>query len=109
MTHSAVVAGTGFEGRETIIRKYCRNGMPVVLKRERKNPHDSNAIGVYINTPRLGGLLGKKLSMIGHIKANTAKSLAKRMDSGEKVSGHIKSLYAPPEGDHPRVALHLNY
>jgi hypothetical protein len=109
MTHSAVVAGTGFEGREIIIRKYCRDGMPVVLKRERHNPHDSNAIGVYIYTPRMGGLLGKKLSMIGHIEVNAAKSFAKRMDSGEKIIGHIKSFYAPPDRDHPRVTLHLNY
>ncbi|MCC8538060.1 HIRAN domain-containing protein [Xanthomonas axonopodis pv. poinsettiicola] len=34
--------------RQVYIGKFCRIGMPVMLKREPKNPYDSNAVAVFI-------------------------------------------------------------
>jgi len=104
-----ILAGTGFNNRAPIIRRYCHNGMKAVLKREPKNPHDSNAIAVFIEVPRLFGLLGRSLRQIGYIKAATAKSLAKRMDEGLSIQARIASFYAPLDRDYPRVTLEIAY
>ena len=81
--------------------------MPVVLTREPHNPHDPNAVAVYIEVARLGGILGRSLKQIGYIKASTAKSLAKAMDCGAKVAGHVKSFWAPDDREFPRVTLEI--
>jgi HIRAN domain len=104
-----IVAGTGFEGRASIIRNHCSNGQRVELRREPSNRHDPNAIAVYIEAPRLFGLLGKGLRQIGYIKAPAAGGLSKRMDEGLKVEATVASFYAPPDRDHPRVSLNLEY
>jgi hypothetical protein len=104
---TAVVAGTGFEGRAEVIRAHCREGSRVVLKRDPANPHDSNAVGVFLEVPRLFGLFGKALRQIGFIKAHAAKSLAKRLDEGTVVYASVKSYWAPSDREHPRVTLHL--
>ena len=109
MARSAIVAGTGFNGRAQIIRKHCRPRTPVSLKREPSNKHDPNAVAVYVLVPRLGGILGTAKKRIGYVKKNTAKSLAKRLDAGEKITGRVDSIFAPPEIDHPRVTLELDY
>tara|TARA_R100000656_G_scaffold64084_1_gene49150 strand:- start:477 stop:812 length:336 start_codon:yes stop_codon:yes gene_type:complete len=107
MRKSAIVAGTGFEGRDITIKKHCREGMVVVLRREPHNEYDNNAIAVYLKTPRFGGLFGNSLAQIGHIKASTAKSLAKAMDSGTTVTGIVKSYWAPEDREFPRVTLEI--
>lgn len=109
MGRRSIVAGTGFEGRARIIKRHCREGTPVVLKRESNNPHDENAIAVYLKVSRLGGMFGSALKQIGYIKASTAKSLAKKMDGGTKVTGWVNSYYAPDGKEHPRVSLELEY
>ena len=107
MRKTAVLAGTAFEGRQDIIRSHCQDGMPVVLEREPANPHDPNAVAVFIKVSRFGGLLGTSLKQIGFIKANTAKSLAKAMDSGMRVTGHVKSFWAPDDREFPRVKVEI--
>ena len=107
MERTTIVAGTGFEGRGAIIRRHCKDGASILLKREFKNKHDTNAIAVYLQTSRLFGLLGHSFKKIGYIKANTAASLAKKMDSGEKITGQVSSYYAPLGKEHPRVTLKL--
>ena len=109
MGRDAIVAGTGFEGRAEIIRKHCKNGMPVLLRRDPSNPHDSNAITVFISVPRLFGLLGQSPTQIGYIRAAAAKGLAAKIDAGTEVSGSVKSFYAPSGIDHPRVSLRLEW
>ena len=114
MGRSAIVAGTGFENpdgsnRCNIIRRFVRDGMEVTLIREQNNMHDPNAVAVYISAPRLFGLLGTSQKQIGYLKASAAKSIAKRMDDGEKITGHVANYYAPAGIDHPRVSLLLEY
>lgn len=108
MKKNAIVAGTGFEGRNKVIRSHCKEGMKIVLKRDSSNIDDENAIEVYLIIPRLYGLLGYKEVQIGFIKANTAISLAKKMDEGTKLSSHVVSYYAPDSMDHPRVSIEVS-
>jgi hypothetical protein len=114
MGKDAIVAGTGFlnpdgSSRVQLIRKHCKNGMPVQLKRDPTNPHDSNAIAVLISVPRMFGLLGQSLAQIGFIKAPAAKGLAAKMDAGTSLTGYVKSFYAPIDIEYPRVSLRVEW
>ncbi|MHB8066356.1 MAG: HIRAN domain-containing protein [Desulfobaccales bacterium] len=109
MGRNVILAGTGFDNRASIIRRYCQVGIEAVLKREPDNPHDPNAIAVFIMVPRLFGFLGRNLQQIGYIKANTAKGLAKRMDAGLSIQANIINVYAPPDVNYPKVTLELDY
>jgi hypothetical protein len=103
----AIVAGTGFEGRDQIIKKYCREGRRVRLVREPDNPHDANAIAVYLLVPRLMFLRTQK--MIGYIKAARASRLHKRLDKGEVPKAYVSSFYSPPDMEFPRVTLEIDF
>lgn len=105
---NAIITGTGFEGREKIISRHCKVGGKVTLKREPNNRFDSNAVAVLLEVPRLGGLLGNSLKPIGYIKKHTAKTLAKKMDSGIPINGIVISYFAPEEVRHPRVTVELD-
>lgn len=105
---AAIVSGTGYEGRATVIRRHCRAGMAVLLRREPQNEHDSNAIAVYLKCPRLFGLLGHSEHKIGYIKARAAARIAAQIDQGVIVAGVVRSFYAPVGRDHPRVSLELH-
>ncbi|MBC8236613.1 MAG: HIRAN domain-containing protein [Helicobacteraceae bacterium] len=107
MRKNAIVAGTGFEGRDKIIKAHCKDGMKVILKRDPTNQHDKYAISVLLEIPKLFGLLGKSYKSIGFIKSNTAKSLAKKIDNGILVSAKIVSYYAPSDRDFPRVTIEV--
>jgi HIRAN domain len=109
MGRDAIVAGTGFEGRADVIRFHVRAGMRVQLKREPGNPHDANAIAVFISVPVLFGLLGKRPMQIGYVKAAAASTLAEKMDAGVEITGFVKSFYAPKGREHPRVSLRLEW
>jgi hypothetical protein len=109
MGRNVIVAGTGFEGRASVIRGHCRTGVKAELTREPQNQHDPNAIAVFIEIPIFFGIFGKRMRQIGYIKAPAADGLAKRMDEGLKISAIVSSFYAPPGRDHPRVSLTLEY
>jgi hypothetical protein len=102
----AVVAGTGFEGRASIIRNHCREGAPVRLKREPSNPHDSDAIAVWMECSSFFGLF-KSWRQIGYIKASRASGLAQKLDAGKLTIQRtvVRSFHAPRDLDHPRVSL----
>jgi hypothetical protein len=107
MGRTANVAGTGYENydgsnRRNIIRRFVRENMPVTLRRD---PHDINTIAVYVSAPRLFGLLGITLKQIGYLEASAAISIAKKMDTGESLTGRVASYYEPPGKDLPRVSL----
>jgi len=111
MGRTANVAGTGNinsdgSSRRKIIRRFVHENMRVTLRREL---HDINAVAVYVSAPRLFGLLGTSLKQIGYLKASAATSIAKKMDTGESLTGRVGSYYAPPGEDHPRVSLVLKY
>ena len=107
MRKNAIIAGTGFDGRDKIIKSYCKEGMKVILKRDPTNEHDSNAISVFLEIPKLFGLFGKSQKDIGFIKSATAKTLAKKMDNGVKIKAKVVSFWAPANIDFPRVSIEI--
>src|SRR5690606_11810408 len=114
MGKSVVVVGTGFANRDgrnraDIIRRFCRPGVALTLVREPDNPHDRSAVAVYVERPKILGILGGGNVQLGYIREGTAKSLAKRLDAGKVVRAAITSMYAPPNMQHPRVSAELTY
>lgn len=81
--------------------------MPVQLRREKQNAHDPNAVGVWIQTAGFLGLFGRRWVQIGYIKARAAQKVAEKLDDGIEVRAQVRSFWAPPEIDHPRVSLVL--
>jgi hypothetical protein len=109
MGRTTNVVGTGYKNsdgssRRNIIRRFVRENMPVTLRLE---PHDINAVAVYVSVPRIFGLLGTTLKQIGYLKSSAVISLAKQMDMGEGLTGRVGSYHAPPGKDLPRVSLVL--
>ncbi|MCF6225588.1 MAG: HIRAN domain-containing protein [Xanthomonadales bacterium] len=107
MRKNAVVAGTGFEGRTNEVRSHCKVGKKVILIREPNNNFDENAIAVYLEVPKLFGILGSSEIQIGYVKASTAKSLAKKMDKGVELSASVISYFAPSGKEFPRVSIEV--
>ena len=105
---NSVVVGTGFRNpdgssRVEAIRRWCRPGREVHLRREPGNDHDANAVAVDLEVPLL--LFWKRRQQIGYLRSGTAKSVAKRMDAGQQLRASITSVWAPAGVDHPRVSL----
>lgn len=110
----AVVAGTGLPNadgslRSQLIRRHCKNGVSVYLRRE-PNSHDSaNAVAVYLEAPRVLGLFGSVLRQIGYIKTSRVKDIARRMDAGEEIRARISRLHVPKGPGCPQVNIDLEY
>ena len=106
----AIVAGTGFEGRAPNIRRFCREGVAVQLRREPYNPYDKDAIAVYMRCSQLFGLWRPWMS-IGYVKAARADGLAPKMDSGQyKVRrAYVHSFDVYPGLEHPRVSIQIEF
>lgn len=95
------IVGTGYEGRDRIIRAYTTPGMPVRLVRDKGNSYDRNAIAVYIDTPKFLWFGG--LKQIGFIDKQRAVKLAERIDAGEKINAWVISMHADMK--FPRVTI----
>lgn len=67
-------------------------GVACVLEREPHNPYDANAIAVHC--PATGG-------MVGHIPKNIARTLARRLDAGERATVSIEIRMHPDHTDQP--------
>ena len=100
------VVGTGFEGREKIIRKHCHETMDVQLRREPNNPYDPNAVSVWVE---VSGFLGAKHKQIGYLKRSHAERIAKVLDDNYRLWAQIDEIYDPEGRDYPNVKLNVGY
>jgi hypothetical protein len=104
MEYSAIVAGTGFEGREERIRALVRPGMEVYLVPEPTNKFDPNAIAVFVPVKKWYTFFFPAKTQIGYVKKDRAAFLKRKMDEGGKILGaEVVSMYT--EKHHPRVSL----
>ena len=78
------------------------------MHREPNNPYDKNAIQAMLHVPILFGLLGHRYVQIGYIKKGTARSLAKKMDAGEKFEAKVESFWSPFFSTYPRVTITIS-
>ncbi|MCH4563339.1 HIRAN domain-containing protein [Halomonas sp. EGI 63088] len=106
MGFSAIVAGTGFEGRAARIRMFAHPGDAVELRREPDNPYDENAVAVYLRVRRWYTLFRPVPLQIGYLKKARAASLSKKMAEGVSIrEAVIVSTYKADK--HPRVSLKI--
>lgn len=75
--------------RQDLIRQYMTTDTALELKREPRNPHDANAVGVWLVRR---GCLGKKRFHIGYIHRDQAAQVAALMDSGRKVMAMVSAV-----------------
>lgn len=89
--HSRVVGVTARNpdgmDRQDYIQTYCKPNMRLILKREPDNPHDPNAVGVWIKARAL--LIFTSEVQIGHLSRDVAEQVADHMDSGGRVKARI--------------------
>lgn len=92
--HSRVVgvshANEDGRSRQKYIAAFCKRGMPLILKREPENPHDPNAIGVWIKARVL--FVFTDVVQIGYLDARTAGELTRHLDRSGKVSAVITDV-----------------
>lgn len=106
MEYSAIVAGTGFEGRASVIRLLVYPGTKVYLVPEPNNKHDKNAIAVKVRVIKWYFLFIPLKVGIGYIKKTRAVTIAKKLrDGGRVLDARVKSVDL--EMNHPRVSLRI--
>jgi hypothetical protein len=113
MTITAIVTGTGLRNddgssRARVIRRRCALGCEVVL---RKGPttHKPDTVAVYLEVPRLFGLLRSSYAQIGDLEPRAAALIVARLEAEKsQIRARVKSLYAPEEKDSPRVSLFID-
>ena len=109
MTITAIVTGTGLRNddgssRARVIRQRCAIGCEVVL-RKGSTTREAHTAAVYLEVPRLFGLLRSSYAQIGDLETHAAASIVARLDAGGEIRARVKSVYAPEEKDSPRVSL----
>ncbi|WP_417315710.1 HIRAN domain-containing protein [Cycloclasticus pugetii] len=105
MKYSAIVAGTGFEGRADIIRRHVKPGMVINLKPEPENKYDPNAIAVHIKVRPWYLLFIPCEFQIGYLKKRLAATVSKKLREGGKAQASVKSM--DTYLDHPRVSIEI--
>lgn len=88
MTYRIAVVGESYANadgarRQDIIRKYCKAGAKVSLVHEPENPHDENAVAVFLSSPRL---------QIGYLPSSDAKWIVKAATIGWGFSSSIDAV-----------------
>ncbi len=80
--------------------------MDVHLLREPNNPHDPDAVSVWVEVP---GFLRAKRKQIGYLKRSYAERIAKVLDDNYRLWAQIDEIYDPEGRDHPNVRLNVGY
>lgn len=105
-SYRCIVAGTGFEGRAARIKAFARPDMPVFLKPEPDNPHDANAIAVFIQVRAWYTFFRRTNLQIGYIKRDKAAFFSRKLKEGGNIRGaYIVSMFT--DQDHPRVSIEI--
>ena len=101
------VAGTGFDRRYTAIRRHCAKRSEVRLLPEHDNPHDANAISVYLGHTTAAGR--EDWDHIGYVPAELSPVVGELISSGEWAieQAFVRKFDASPDLDAPRVTVRL--
>ena len=91
-TKVAGVTASNYNGisRQAYIAKFCHPGTSVALKREPDNPHDPNAVAVFVTARALIFFSGPV--QIGYLGADLAPEIARHMDKGGLVTAVVSDV-----------------
>jgi len=103
-----IVGGTTVPERAAIVREHCREGSPVELRREKPPTEPSRGIGVWLQCPRMFGLV-PTWKKIGYLPEDFAASLAPASDASETLvaRGRVRTIYAPVNRDEAVVSVEV--
>jgi hypothetical protein len=101
------VVGNHIRDRTKVIRKHCFETKFVELRREPNNPHDPNAVAVWVSVPSF--FSGSKQKQIGYLKRSHAERIAKVLDANYKLWAQIDEIYDPEGWKFPKVKLNVGY
>jgi hypothetical protein len=104
-TYQLRIVGTAHEGRDSVVRRYCKRGDTVKFHREPENLFDPNAIAVWhVRLNKAGRDIGDQ---VGYVPADIARELAPLLDRAEAVivSAVIDMVFADPDMDSPRLGV----
>lgn len=101
------VAGTGYERRYSIIRRYGAKRSEVRLVPEPNNEFDGNAVSVRILWLTESGT--EIWDQIGYVPSDIAPRIGALIRTGEWAieKAYVRKLDASPEFDAPRVIVRL--
>jgi HIRAN domain len=101
------VAGTGYEGRYSIIRRRGAKRAQVRLIPEPTNRFDKSAIAVLMMWTTLNGT--EIWEQIGYVPARVSQTVNVLLGSGEWAieEAFVRRIQAPPDMDAPRVVVRL--
>ncbi|MCS3748418.1 hypothetical protein FHY18_004055 [Xanthomonas arboricola] len=83
--------------RQASIEKFCRIGMPVVLRREPANPYGANAVAVFITARVL--IFFSASVQIGYPPADLAAEMARHLDHGGEVTAVVSKITGGSESE----------
>ena len=98
------VAGVTYDNpdgkdRQSIIKKNCKQGMNLILKREPDNPYDKNAVGVWIKTK---SFLSSSEDQIGYLKKMDAKLVSDNLGKNKSIKAKITNVTGGTKGKETR-------
>jgi hypothetical protein len=76
--------------RQSIISRYVKPGMELIVRREPDNPYDDNAIALWVKTRTLGFFEAER--QIGFMQVHNAYDLAPYLDQGGWVRVTVKDV-----------------
>lgn len=94
-TLSTEVAGVSYGDRQQVIRKHCREGDRLRLRRDRRNRHSKHATEVW--TPK-HGYFSRGWRMIGYLPDDDAAKVAEMLSEGWKVEAFIRKVVGGRDG-----------
>lgn len=83
------VHGVSHGDRQDMIKRFCKSGTIITLKREPNNPYGHEAIGVWVKGK---SFFSSSDVQIGYVASDLAKRLAPIMDAGGKVAGKVLNV-----------------
>jgi len=109
------VAGVSYEGRRSVIQRYCEDGSPLHIAHEPENPHDRNAMKVGVLRK---GFFRTRAIQIGYLPRDVSPEVIQHLERGWTFKAwvyrvrvtendwlyvKINVLLTPPAPDVPRV------
>jgi single-stranded-DNA-specific exonuclease len=70
--------------------RFCKSGMPLILKLEPENPYDPDAVAVWILARSLFFFTSEV--QIGHLEARLAGEISRHIRNGGKISASISEI-----------------
>src|SRR5262249_7777852 len=84
------------KSRQTIIRKFCRDGEPLQIRIEPDNPYSKNALGVWVQAPGL--IMPGAWYQVGYLPQEDADGVREYLDKGWTLSSHIWKVVGSSRG-----------